>query len=222
MNAARSRLMIASRRYSSWSMRGWLAVRLAGLDCDEVMLELSAAGAARSIPDATPAGLVPALHHGGVWIWESLAIAEYCAEHAPALWPSDRAARAVARSAAAEMHAGFRALRLALPMNLGRQDRPRASGVAADVRADIDRIAALWRELRDAHGSGGPFLFGATFGAADLMYAPVVTRFLSYGCPIDDHAAAYCEAVRAFPLVDEWYRAASLEDVRIEATEQLD
>ena len=196
-------LTLGTRRYSSWSMRGWLAVRLAGLDVEEHVLPL---GADAALDGATPSGLVPALVHRGIEVWDSLAIVEYCAERAPGLWPADAGARAHARSISAEMHAGFSALRLAMPMNLGRDARPLAGGVPAEVAVDIARVGAIWGQARAR--SGGPFLGGENFGAADAMYAPVVARLLSYDAVPD---AEYAASVRAHPLVAEWYREAAAE-----------
>ena len=198
------RLVIGTRRYSSWSLRGWLAVRLAGLDVTEELIPL-AGGQTEAIRSETPAGLVPYLEHRGARVWESLAIGEYCAELQPGLWPAERVARARARSLAAEMHAGFRALRIAMPMNCGRDRRPLAAGIPADVAADIDRIDAIWSEAM------GPYLFGEEFTVADVMFAPVVSRLISYGVTLGDRASAYRDAVRAHPLVEEWYRAAAAE-----------
>jgi glutathione S-transferase len=201
-----NRLTLGNRRYSSWSMRGWLAVRLAGLEVEEIVIPMSA-GPTPAIKAATPAGLVPVLQHNGVTIWDSLAIAEYCAELEPALWPAERSVRAIARSAAAEMHSGFRDLRIALPMNLGRTFPGRDCPAAA--LADIARIDALWRQC--LHGSTGPYLFGSTLTIADAMYAPVVARFLSYTPALSPTAEAYCHAIRAHPLVDTWYSLAAAE-----------
>lgn len=205
------RLFIGTRRYSSWSLRGWLAVRMAGLDVEEVVIPLR--GGNTPEVRALPSRQVPYLEHQGNQVWESVAIAEYCAEHRPGLWPEDPAARALARTIGAEMHAGFRALRLALPMNLGREDRPTplAPGIKAEVEADVVRIEWLWSEARRRFGEGGPYLFGATFTLADALYAPVVTRFLSYAAPLGPEARAYCGAVRAHPLVAEWYAGAAAE-----------
>ncbi len=205
---AEGRLVIGNRRYSSWSLRGWLLVRLAGLDVEEQMVPL-AGGTTLALQAATPAGLVPYLEHRGARIWESLAIAEYCAELAPGLWPQDRLARAQARSIASEMHAGFRGLRMAMPFNACRTFP--GAGQNPDSLADIDRIKALWAETRTEFGAGGPFLFGAAFGAADAMFAPVVGRFLTYQPDLSAASLAYCSAVRAFPLVEEWYRGAEAE-----------
>jgi glutathione S-transferase len=203
---ADGRLFLGSRRYSSWSFRGWLAVRLAGLDVEEVVLPLRETRSP-DIAAASPSGLVPYLEHRGVRVWDSLAIAEYCAELAPGLWPADRGARAHARSIAAEMHAGFRGLRMAMPMNLGRSFP--GLGRTPEALADIARIEAIWAECLAAYG--GPFLFGASFGLADAFYAPVVARFLTWQPEISATSRAYCEAVRAHPLVERWYAEAAAE-----------
>jgi glutathione S-transferase len=205
---AAGRLVIGNRRYSSWSMRGWLAVRLAGLDVADEVLPMGETSTP-AIKDGTPAGLVPYLEHDGARVWDTLAICEYCAEAAPGLWPQDRVARAEARSIAAEMHAGFRGLRMAMPMNLGRSFP--GAGRNAESLADIARVEAVWAGARARHGAGGPFLFGASFGLADAMYAPVVARFLSYAPEISAASAAYCQAVRGHALVAQWYGLAAQE-----------
>jgi glutathione S-transferase len=212
------RLVIGNRRYSSWSLRGWLAVRLAALYVEEEVIPL--AGGNTPGVMALPSRQVPYLEHRGCRVWESIAVAEYCAEQTPGLWPADRVARAFARTIAAEMHAGFRALRMALPMNLGREGRP--TPLTPEVEADIARIEHLWSESRGGFGAGGPYLFG-TFTLADAMYAPVVTRFLSYAVPVGSEARAYCAAVRAHPLVAAWYAAAAGEPAawRLDKYEQF-
>jgi glutathione S-transferase len=203
---ADGRLVIGTKMYSSWSLRGWLAVHLAGLDVEEVLIPL-AGGATSSVKDATPAGLVPYLEHRGAKVWESIAILEYCAEFAPHLWPADRAARAHARSIAAEMHAGFRALRMAMPMTiLNTRD---SSAATPEAMADVARIDAIWQQALEA--SGGPFLFGADFGGADVMYAPVVCRFLTWRPAVSAAAQGYMDAVRAHPLMQRWYAEAARE-----------
>ncbi len=204
----RGTLVIGTRRYSSWSMRGWLAVRLAGLDPEERVIPLGVGPGA--IGAASPSGLVPYLAHDGHQVWDSLAIIEYCAELSPALWPRTLAARTHARVLAAEMHAGFRALRLAMPMNLGR-DRALAGGIDAAVQADLDRIEQLWTDTRARFGADGPFLFGADFGAADAMFAPVVARMEGYKVRSGAVATAYRAATLAHPLVRAWYDAAAAE-----------
>jgi glutathione S-transferase len=202
-------LYIGHKRYSSWSMRGWLAVRLAGLDVDVRVLKFTRPGPTKAIAEISPNGLVPFLEHNGARVWESLAICDYCAEIEPGLWPADRVARAHARSVAAEMHAGFRELRTAMWMNLGRD----FSGLGRTPGAlkDIAAIEALWADTRARFGSGGPFLFGASFGAADAMFAPVVARFLGWKPEVSAETAAYCAAVRGHPLVAEWYDGAAAE-----------
>lgn len=204
---ADGKLYIGTKRYSSWSLRGWLPVRLARLDVEEIVIPL-AGGATAAVKAVAPGGTVPYLEHRGARVWESLAICEYCAEFAPELWPAAPAARAHARSIAGEMHAGFRELRMAMPMSLFR------TGAAGTCRtpgalADIARIDAIWREALAL--SGGPYLFGATLGNADAMYAPVVARFLTYQPDLSPEAAAYCAAIRAHPLVATWYDEAAAE-----------
>lgn len=201
-------LYIGTRRYSSWSLRGWLPVRLAGLDVAEVVIPL-AGGATPAVKAVSPGGTVPYLEHQGAKLWESLAIAEYCAEAAPALWPADRIARAHARAIAAEMHAGFRELRMAMPMSMF---RPAAGTCLTDgAAADIARMQAIWTGTRARFGAGGPFLFGAAFTNADVMFAPVVARLLTYRPALSPQSQAYCDAVRGHPLVDAWYAEAARE-----------
>lgn len=202
-------LLIGTRRYSSWSLRGWLAVRLAELDVEEVVIPLTGGGPHSEVARRTPSGMVPFLEHGGHRVWETIAICEYCAELKPSLWPQGLAARTHARVISAEMHAGFRGLRQAMPMVLGRDGAGR--GRTPEALADIARIEALWRETRERFGLGGPYLFGGTFTAADAMYAPVVTRLLTYLPPVGPDTLAYCEAVRAHPLVAEWHDLAAQE-----------
>ncbi len=204
---AEGRLVIGTKRYSSWSMRGWLAVHLAGLEVEEVVVPLAGGGGTTAIKAISPNGMVPYLEHRGARMWESIAIAEYCAEFAPGLWPADRAARAHARAIAAEMHAGFRNLRMAMPMNLGRSFP--GKGRTPECLADIARIEAIWAEALAAYG--GPFLCGREFGLVDAMYAPVVARFLTWQPELTATTRQYCEAVRAQPLVARWYDQAARE-----------
>jgi glutathione S-transferase len=202
-------LYIGNQRYSSWSMRGWLAVKLAGLDVDIRVIPFTRPGPTKAIENLSPNGLVPFLEHNGARVWESLSICDYCAEFHPSLWPTDRIARAHARSIAAEMHAGFRDLRGAMWMNLGRDFT--GLGRTPGALADIARIESLWANTRTRFGASGPFLFGHEFNAADAMFAPVVARFLSWRPEISPATAAYCAAVRAHPLVMEWYKGAAAE-----------
>ena len=203
------RLFIGNRRYSSWSMRGWLAVRLAGLDVAEVQIHFRRPAPTRAISDVSPNGLVPYLEHRGARVWESLAICEYCAELHPSLWPAERIARAHARAISAEMHAGFMGLRASMWMNLGRDFS--GLGRTPEALADIARIETLWADTRQRFGAGGPYLFGAAFTVADVMYAPVVTRFLTWRPDIGAATLAYCQAVRAHPLVSAWHADAAAE-----------
>ncbi len=203
---AKGRLVIGTKRYSSWSLRGWLCVRLAELDVTEEVIPI-AGGVTDAIRAVSPNGLVPYLEHDGARMWESLAIAEYCAEFAPDLWPQKRAIRAHARAIASEMHAGFRGLRMAMPMNLGRVFEGQRR--TPEALADIARIEALWAEVLDAHG--GRFLFGERFGLADAMFAPVVTRFLTWVPELTDTSWAYVYNVREHPLMERWYAEAAAE-----------
>jgi glutathione S-transferase len=201
-------LYIGTKRYSSWSLRGWLPVKLAGLAVDEVVIPL-AGGSTPAVKAASPSGFVPYLVHNGLQIWDSLAIGEYCAELAPGLWPADTAARAHARSIAAEMHAGFRELRIAMPMSLFRNAA--GTGQTPAVLADIARIDTIWSTTRARFGATGPYLFGETLTAADAMYAPVVFRFMTYQPPLSTTATAYYTAMLAHPLMQDWKAAAAVE-----------
>lgn len=204
-----AKLYLGTARYSSWSLRGWLLVRLAGLRAEEIFVPL-AGGNSPEVKKVSPSGTVPYLEHDGAQVWESLAIAEYCADITPSLWPAERMAKARARAIAAEMHAGFRALRIAMPMVLGRNDYA-GLGQNSESLADIARIEALWADTRAVFGAGGPYLFGTQFNAADAMYAPIAARLLTYQPPLSVASRAYCDAVRAHPLVAEWYGIAAKE-----------
>ncbi|APH55950.1 Glutathione S-transferase [Granulibacter bethesdensis] len=206
--STRARLLLGTRRYSSWSLRGWLAVKLAGIEAEEVVYKL-AGGHTPEVKQASPSGCVPVLEVKGQPIWDSLAICEYCAEIQPALWPSDSMIRAQARSLAAEMHSGFRELRIAMPMNVCR----RFPGLMFNeaVLADLARIDQVWSETRARFGADGPYLYGAALTVADIMYAPVVARFLTYDVPLSEAAASYRDAVRMHPLMQQWYAAAEAE-----------
>jgi glutathione S-transferase len=201
-------LYIGTRRYSSWSLRGWLLVRLAGLEVEEVVIPLGPSGTL-AVRAVSPNQLVPYLEHEGACVWESLAIAEYCAEHAPLLWPQARIARAHARAIAAEMHAGFGALRRAMPMNLGRH-LP-GHGQNAESLADIARVESIIAQTPAQYGAGGPYLFGDVFNAADAMYAPVMARFITYEPKLSAPTRDYVQAVQAHRLVDEWHVRAAAE-----------
>ena len=203
-------LVVGNKNYSSWSLRGFLAARAAGVAFDEVLVRLSEPGSKDELLKHSPAGKVPVLKHGDRVIWDLLAIIEYLAEVRPraGLWPADPGARAHARSIAAEMHAGFRALRAGMPMNL-KKSLP-GKGRGRDVADDIERICAIWADCRATYGAGGPFLFG-DFGAADVMYTPVATRFRTYAVELDEICQAYVDAVLVRPDYLEWH-AAALEE----------
>ncbi len=208
----RATLYIGNKRYSSWSMRGWLACRLAGLAFDEVVIPLDTDETGARIRAVSPSGRVPCLHHGGQIVWDSLAIGEYCAELSPGLWPAAPAARARARVIAAEMHSGFAELRRAMFFNVGRTIP--GGGRTPGALADIARISVLWAETRARFGAGGPFLFGSAFTLADAFYAPVVCRFATWKPELDGPAQAYADAVGAHPLVAQWVAAGRAETWR--------
>jgi len=194
-------LHVGNKNYSSWSLRGYLAVAAAGAPFRTEVIPLDQSDTRARILAVSPAGRVPILVDGDVTVWDSLAIGEYLAERFPAagLWPADAAARARARAISAEMHAGFPALRADMPMNL-RAHRPGVGHTPAAL-ADAARIQAIWRDALDA--SGGPFLFG-DFTIADAMYAPVATRFTTYAVELDDACQAYAEAIAAWPAMRAW------------------
>jgi glutathione S-transferase len=209
------RLMIGNKNTSTWSLRPWLAMRRAGIAFSELNIDLRAPDAKAQILAHSPAGHVPALLVGGNVIWDSLAILEFLAEAHPeaALWPKADVARARARSVSAEMHSGFRPLRLHCPMDL--LARAPMATLPEEVAADVRRIVALWRDCRSGFGAGGPFLFG-DFSAADAMYAPVASRFRTYVPDLTVHgddgvAQAYVETLFAMPEMAAWERDARTE-----------
>lgn len=216
------KLIIGNKNYSSWSLRGWLAAKQSGLAFDEAVIPLygKAWGDARRDESLAPSsGKVPILWDGDVVVWDSLAIIDYLADKVgrDRFWPKDDAARAMTRSMAAEMHSGYLPLRRHLPMNI----RKRVEGfpISPEVRADIVRILGLWAEARARFGDGGPFLFGA-FGAADIIYAPVVSRFMTYGVRVPGFALAYMDAVWTHDWMQTWVNAAEAEDWVIEHFEE--
>ncbi|HEU4619495.1 MAG TPA: glutathione S-transferase family protein, partial [Gammaproteobacteria bacterium] len=173
-------LYVGNRNYSSWSMRGSLLVRQSGLECREVVIPLDTAEGRAKLREVSPTHKVPALHHEGRVVWESVALAEYLHERFPErdLWPEDGAARALARCVSAEMHAGFMALRQRMPLDV--RARVRLDPPGEDVRKDVRRIEQIWTSCRAEFGAGGDYLFGR-WCAADAMFAPVVSRFRTYG-----------------------------------------
>ena len=216
------KLIIGNKAYSSWSLRGWLACRQSGLPFEEMVVPLydSEWDKRRQGDEFAPSsGKVPILWHDDVVVWDSLAIVEYLNELSGGdrFWPADQAARAMARSMAAEMHSGFAALRRKHSMNI-RQVYP-AKRADDDVRADLERIMELWAQARARHGGDGDFLFGA-FGAVDIMFAPVVTRIITYSLPHARFAQSYMDAVLRHPFLQDWIAAAQAEDWVIEQFEQ--
>jgi glutathione S-transferase len=212
-------LYIGNKNYSSWSLRPWLVLKEAGLAFDEVLIPLDALNTRTEVLRVSPSGRVPALKHGELTIWDSLAIVEYLAELCPErrLWPEDQAARAVARSISAEMHSSFAGLRAHLPMNI-RSSFPNR-GVTPEVQADINRITGIWREQRRKLAEdAGPFLFGP-FTVADAMFAPVVSRFRTYRVELDELCQSYADAVWTLPSYKEWQDAAGHEPMIIEYAE---
>ncbi len=211
-------LYIGNKNYSSWSMRPWVLMRQAGIAFEEVLVRFDSFEAGsefkRRIGPVSPTGKVPALVHGDLVVWDTLAIAEYLAERFPdrALWPAEARARAVARSACAEMHSGFSALRGACPMNVEARLPEVGALIWRDkpgVRADVERLVALWTQLLDTHG--GPMLFGA-FSIADAFFAPVCMRLVTYALPLPPQIAAYVDRVQALPGVQDWVQGALAEN----------
>ena len=207
---AKFQLFIGNKCFSSWSLRPWVALKHLGIAFDETLVRLRTPETAANLAKISPTGQVPVLIHDGRIVWETLAILEYLADVFPeaGLWPADIGARALARSVATEMHSGFREVRYGWPMNLR---RPRAyKPLDAEGEKQRARIEGIWRECREKHGQGGPFLFG-NFTAADAMYAPVVTRFDTYGGDLAPDTRAYVDAVLATSAMQEWYAGAAAE-----------
>ncbi|MGE3302657.1 MAG: glutathione S-transferase family protein [Hyphomonadaceae bacterium] len=211
--AART-LYIGNKNYSSWSMRPWLALKWAGIAFEEQVRQIGAGpgyGMQRAphILAVSPSGRVPVLHADGYTVHDSLAICEWAHEQAGNLWPADPAARALARSIAAEIHSGYMGLRRELGMNLKRRmDAPPA--LSEDVQRDLERLFAAWEDARARFAADGPFLFGAR-SIADAMYAPVATRLRTYAVPAPPAARDYCAAIFSDPAFQEWERDALAE-----------
>ena len=210
-------LTISSRNYGAWALRGWLMCKLAGLPFIEHVIPADDPAMKAEMLLLSSSMRVPALAHDGITVWDTLAIGEYLNEIRPqaGLLPAELRQRAHCRAICGEMHSGFAALRGALPMNI----RARFKGykVWSRAQADIDRITAIWRECLD--DSGGPFLYGDRPTLADAMYAPVVTRLLSYDVALDPLCAAYCQTVMALPAMQEWVAAALAEPDEIDELE---
>jgi glutathione S-transferase len=215
MAAANYTLVIGDKNFSSWSLRPWIALKYFGIPFAEECVRLRQPGSKAEILRHSPSGKVPALKDGDRVIWDSLAILEHLAEQHPekSFWPKDGSARTEARSVSAEMHAGFATLRNEMSMDL--LARLTSPPVGEALEADIRRIAAIWRDCRRRHGTGGPFLFGQ-FSNADAMFAPVVTRFRTYGVDLtkfgdDGRAQAYAETILALPAMAGWTKGAEAE-----------
>jgi glutathione S-transferase len=222
-NEATERLMaptvltISSKTYSSWSLRGWLLCRLAGLEVEERMVSIDDPSNRAELLLLSPSVLVPRLTHEGASVWDTLAIAEYLNELYPQarMYPADRMARAHCRSICGEIHSGFANLRSALPMNL--RAEPRKLPIFTGAKPDIARIEAIWRECLADYG--GPFLFGEQPTVADAMFAPVTRRFLTYGVEMSPTSSAYCETISDWAPMAEWVAAAQQEPEELEALE---
>lgn len=211
---AKAVLTISSKNYGAWALRGWLMCKLAKLDFDEHVIPPDDPAMKAEMLLLSASMRVPSLDHDGVHVWDTLAIGEYLHEIRPkaGLLPAERKARAHCRAICGEMHSGFSALRSSLPMNI----KAHFPGfkVWSRAQADIDRIEAIWNECLDAYG--GPYLFGDKPCIADAMFAPVVTRFITYDVAIDLPCVAYCETIMALPAMQEWVKAAQEEPDEID------
>jgi glutathione S-transferase len=212
-------IYLGNRNYASWSLRAWLALKATGAPFEEVVIPLFQPGSKETLHKYSPSGKVPALHHGDIVVWDSLAICGYLGDvfSGAGLWPADPAAKALARSICAEMHSGFQALRSQFPMNI-RSNFP-GREITPEAQADINRVMAIWRQCRNRYGEkSGDFLFGP-FTSADAMYAPVVTRFRTYKFDLERESEAYCDAIMALPAMQEWVAAARNEPMIIDQYE---
>jgi glutathione S-transferase len=210
-------LYLGNKNYSSWSLRGYLAMRLSGAPFEERMVALSGTG--DPIPSNrtfSPTGRVPCLHDGTTVVWDSLAIGEYLAERHPGMWPADAVARAWARSVVAEMHSGFSALRNEMAMCI--RERVDVRPWSSALTGDIARVTELWNESRRRHAQGGAYLCGA-YTLADAFYAPVAFRFRTYGVAPDGAAGAYLQAALSHPFARDWEKAALAETAIIDGDE---
>lgn len=203
-------LVIGNKAYSSWSLRPWILMKHAGIDFDEERIALYQPDSRERMLRYSPAGRVPVLVDGDLTVWDSLSICEYLAERHPQkqLWPAEVRARAIARSICAEMHSGFNNLRSQLPMNV--RVRMPGRGKTPEVRAEIDRIEAMWNDCRAHFGGTGPFLYGQ-FSIADAMYAPVVTRLHTYGVELGGAAGEYAAMIYRLAAMQEWIAGAHAE-----------
>ncbi len=214
------KLIIGNKNYSSWSMRPWIAMKVAGIAFEETVISLDAADFKAKVTPYSGTGKVPVLIDGDVHVWESLAILEYLAEKFPSagLWPADAAARAHARAIANEMHGGFLPLRRLLPMNMWRPVMKRE--LTPEAAVNVKRIEDMWSGTRAHFGKSGPFLFGK-FGAADAMYAPVVARLHTYAVDVGAGTRAYMDAVMALPAWRDWH-VAGIKEPWVLAEDEVD
>jgi glutathione S-transferase len=216
------KLIIGNKNYSSWSMRPWIAMKVANIPFEETVISLDAPNFKQVVGPVSATGKVPVLIDGEVRVWESLAILEYLAENFPeaGLWPAESGLRAIARAISNEMHAGFVPLRRHMPMNMWRPVIKRE--LTPEVTANVQRIESIWSECRERYGKkrGGPFLFGG-FGAADAMYAPVVARLNTYNVDVTSTAKAYMDEVMQLPAWREWH-AAALKETWVLAEDEVD
>jgi glutathione S-transferase len=212
------KLVIGNKNYSSWSLRPWIAMKQIGLTFEEAVIPMAMPGTRAEMLKYAPTGLVPVLIDGEALVFETIAILEHLNDKYPEahLWPKDLAARAHARSIAAEMHGGFAALRRDCPMNIRRPVRKHI--VSPEAAKQAERIDALWSDARTRFGQGGPFLFGH-FTNADAMYAPVINRFHTYDLPRSATAQAYMDAMMALPAWKEWEAASRAESWVIASSE---
>jgi glutathione S-transferase len=209
---AKPMLVIGNKNYSSWSLRPSMMLAMAGIPFDEKLIRFGEPEFSIAVRKISAAARVPVLLHNGNTIWDSLAIMEYLAETFPRklIWPKNKKARALARSASAEMHSSFVGIRNECPMNLRRQVKPPRGGISTTVQKEVARIESLWAQCRKAYGKGGPFLFGK-FTAADAMFAPVVTRLETFAIPVKPETRRYMDSIMKTAAFQNWKTAALKE-----------
>jgi glutathione S-transferase len=210
-------LVIGNRNYSSWSLRAWLFLRESGIAFEEIRIPLFTAEHAETVARYSPTGRVPVLLDGDLRIWDTMSIFEYVRERHPGAvgWPADVAVRAEARSIAAEMHSGFLAIRDELPLNVRLRRRCDEAGLTPGARKQIERVRSIWGSCRQRFHDAGPWLFGG-FSIADVMYAPMALRFVTYEIPVPSPARSFIDAVTSLPAMQEWIRDAAREPERLE------
>lgn len=215
-------LVIGNKNYSSWSLRAWLFLRQSGIPFDEERIPMFTGNWHQKVLSRSPAGRVPVLIDGEITVWDSLAIMQYVGEKYPdaAGWPKDDSARAHARSVSAEMHSGFIAIRDELPQNIRLRAKLDQASLSPACQDQISRVVDIWADCASRYGTDGRWLFG-DFCIADVMYAPVALRFLSYGIEVPRSAMGFVEAVAASPVVREWCDAAAEESERLDFIDEL-